>query len=82
MTQESDIVENEISSWFDYSSILKNGDEEIFNQMLKECREYKDAINSKGELFSTESVLMCIIFQQWKVIKELMNNIQGNHNKS
>jgi hypothetical protein len=74
-----DILSEEISTWQDFGSILKNGEGEIFNQMLNECREYKDAINSKGELFSTESLFMSIIFVQQKMINELINefNIRG-----
>ncbi len=45
MTQ--DIVEDEIGSWSGFSSILTNGDDQLFNQMLNEYREYKEGIKSK-----------------------------------
>lgn len=66
------ILEDEIQSWQTFGEILKNGEEEIFTQMLNDCREFKDAIASKGSLYSTESTLMALIFVQQKMINQLI----------
>lgn len=71
-----DILENEIKSWFDFGNVLKNEEGEVFSKMLEECKIYEPAARSKGELFSTESLLMALIFNQQKIIKELMENSQ------
>lgn len=53
MTIESeDDILNEISSWSDFSSMLRKGDRELLEQILNEVKEYKDAIATKGELFT------------------------------
>jgi hypothetical protein len=40
---------------------------------LDECYQYINSINSKGEYFSTESVLMSLVFVQHKIINWLIN---------
>ena len=78
MTDDSSALDTEIADWKNFSEILRENDRVLFTQMLEECREYKDAINSKGELFTVESLLMSLILNQQKLIKELIKNIQGN----
>jgi hypothetical protein len=46
--------------------------------MLTEClesEEYASAFKTKGSQYSTESLFMALIFQQQKMIKELINKI-------
>jgi hypothetical protein len=43
--------------------------------MLNECQkeeEYSKVFNAKGEYYSTESLFMPLIFQQQKMISELI----------
>lgn len=79
VTQEKkhDFLDDETRSWFDFSSIMRSEDRKLFQQMMKECYKYRDSIASKGELFSTESMLMSLIFIQQKMITSLIENIQG-----
>ena len=51
--------------------------------MLNECKkeEYTQALNAKGEYNSTESLFMALIFQQQKLISNLIDknsNINSN----
>jgi hypothetical protein len=71
-----DILSEEIESWQGFSDIMRSEDRRLFLQMLNECREYKDAISSKGSFYSSESTLMSLIFIQQKMISELIKNSQ------
>lgn len=82
MTQatENNTIEEEIDSWQLFSSVLRENDRKLFEQMLNECRDYKNAIATRGDLFTVESLFMTLIFLQQKMIKELMK--QSNFPKS
>jgi hypothetical protein len=45
--------------------------------MLNECKkeEYTKAFNAKGEYNSAESLFMALIFQQQKMISNLINKL-------
>jgi hypothetical protein len=49
----------------------------LFNRMLKECQkeEYSKLFNLKGEYYSTESLFLALIFQQQKMISQLINKL-------
>jgi hypothetical protein len=75
--ENKDILDKEIESWnnhFGYA--LREENRILFNQMLSECltgEQYTKAANSKGENYSTESLLfMALIFQQQKMISQLI----------
>jgi len=78
----NDILASEIESWKGFSEIMRSHDRKLFLQMLDECYQFSSAINSKGELFSTESMLMRIVFAQQKIINELveLSNLQKDKN--
>jgi hypothetical protein len=49
--------------------------------MLKEYlenEEYASAFKTKGSQYSTESLFMALIFQQQKMISELINKIDSD----
>ena len=50
--------------------------------MLDECKEYGNAINSKGEPFSAESLFMILILQQQKMINQLIDKISKNEKEN
>jgi hypothetical protein len=55
-----DILTKEIESWRSFAASLNSEDcREIFNKMLSDCYKYADAINAKGEPFSSDSCLYC-----------------------
>jgi hypothetical protein len=46
----------------------------LFHEMLDKCRrsEYSDCVITKGENFAAESLFLILIFEQQKIIKELV----------
>ena len=73
-----DILTREIQAWSGFAEALREEDRVLFLRMLKQCYKYVDSINSKGEYYSTESLLISLIFVQHKIIDWLINN--GNFN--
>jgi hypothetical protein len=73
-----DILTREIQAWNGFAEALREEDRVLFLRMLKQCYKYVDSINSKGEYYSTESLLISLIFVQHKIINWLINN--GNFN--
>jgi hypothetical protein len=64
-----DILTKEIESWRSFSASLNSEEyKEIFNKMLSDCYKYANAINAKGEPFSTDSLLMSLLLSQQKMI--------------
>ena len=69
-----DILTQEIQSWQGFAETLRSEDRKLFLQMLNDCYQLNEAINTKGEYFSTESLLMGLVFVQHKIINWLINN--------
>lgn len=68
-----DILTQEIQAWTGFADALREEDRVLFLRMLEQCYQYTDSINSKGEYYSTESLLMSLVFVQHKIINWLMN---------
>ena len=68
-----DVLTQEIESWRGFADALREEDRVLFLRMLAECYQYTSSINSKGEYFSTESLLMSLVFVQHKIINWLIN---------
>ena len=68
-----DILTQEIQAWAGFADALREEDRVLFLRMLEQCYQYTDSINSKGEYYSTESLLMSLVFVQHKIINWLMN---------
>ena len=69
-----DILTREIQAWSGFADALREEDRVLFLRMLKQCYQYINSINSKGEYYSTESLLISLIFVQHKIIDWLINN--------
>jgi hypothetical protein len=78
-----DILTKEIESWRTFANNL-NSEEyiEIFNKMLSDCYKYANAINAKGELFPTDSLLMSLLLSQQKMIDWLSAQVYDNQLQS
>lgn len=74
-----DILTKEIQAWSGFADALREEDRVLFLRMLEQCYQYVDSINSKGEYYSTESLLVSLVFIQHKIINWLINN--GNFNR-
>ena len=77
-----DILKNGLESWNDFEYSLREKNRVLFHKMLDECKEYGNAINSKGEPFSAESLFMILILQQQKMINQLIDKISKNEKEN
>lgn len=68
-----EILKEEIKMWSGFGEILRSNDRKLFFQMLNECQIFESGAAAKGSNMSTESLLMSIIFNQQKIIKNLLN---------
>jgi hypothetical protein len=76
--QSENIVTKEIESWSSFEYSLREEDRILLSKMLNECQqkeEYSKAFNAKGEYHSSESLFMALIFQQQKMISQLINKL-------
>jgi hypothetical protein len=74
MSSNKDILTKEIESWGGFEYALRKENVVLFNKMLNKYKkkEYVDCVNTKGENFSTEALFMILIFEQQKIITELI----------
>jgi hypothetical protein len=62
------ILKRETEKWNNFSSVLRKQNRELFEEMLQSSyAKYSDAINAKDEQFSTESLIMSLLFEQYKI---------------
>jgi hypothetical protein len=76
--EDEKILAKEIESWKGFEYALRKPNATLFNKMLKECLEndeYAVAFKTKGPQYSAESLFMALIFQQQKMIRELIQKI-------
>ena len=77
------IVKPELDKWNNFSFILRKQNRKLFEKMLQSSYKYSDAINAKGKEFSTESLLISLIFDQHKMLLiNAVSNITNNNNKN
>jgi hypothetical protein len=74
MSSNKDILTKEIESWGGFEYALREENRILFDKMLSKCRkrEYTDCVNGKGENFSAEALFLILIFEQQKMISELI----------
>jgi hypothetical protein len=56
--------------------VLRGQERKEFDEMLRLCYRYAEAINAKGEPFPEEAVIMTLLFKQHLIIKELKQAIE------
>jgi hypothetical protein len=77
------ILAKEVVSWKGFEYALREPNATFFNKMLTEClenEEYTSAFKTKGSQYSAESLFMALIFQQQKMIRELIKKIGSDQN--
>ena len=74
-SNKDDILDKEIESWKSFESALREEYAILFNKMLEEIRQYSESVTAKGQDYSTESLLMALIFHQQKMIKALIERL-------
>lgn len=71
-------LKREIEKWNNYSSVLRKPNRILFEGMLQSSYKYSDAINAKGEQYSSESLLLSLVFDQHKLINSNNNILSKN----
>jgi hypothetical protein len=77
MSADKDVLTNEIESWGDFGYALRKENRILFEEMLDKCKkkDYVDCAANKGENFSTEALFLVLIFEQQKMINELIRKL-------
>ncbi|HJT83022.1 MAG TPA: hypothetical protein VJ697_00945 [Nitrososphaeraceae archaeon] len=65
-SNNSEILKKELAKWKIYSDILRKPNRDLFNEMLLSANKYSESIDAKGKDFVTESLLMSLLFEQYK----------------
>ena len=76
--EENNLLVKEIESWKGYEYALREEDRILFNKMLNELQQqeqYREAFKAKGEYNSAESLFMALIFEQQKMISNLIDKV-------
>jgi hypothetical protein len=77
------ILKQELDKRNNFSFVLRKQNRELFEKMLQSSYKYSDAINAIGKEFSTESLLISLIFDQLKTLLiNAVSNITNNNNKN
>lgn len=71
LNPNDDVLTQIIKSYEGYADTLRGADRIEFEEMLRLCYRYTEAINVKGEPFPEEAVIMTLLFKQHLIIKEL-----------
>ena len=75
--KNSIILKRELEKWNNFSYVLRKPNRDLFNQMLQlSSYKYSSSIDAKGKEFSTESLLISLIFDQHKMM--LSNSFFNN----
>ena len=72
-----DLLSKEIESWKTFANSLRKEDKELFDKMIKDCYKYIKAIQVKGELYSTQSLLLSLIISQQQMIEFILKSKQS-----
>ena len=79
MEENKEILAREIQSWDRFEYALREENRLLFHEMLDKCRrsEYFNCVNTKGENFAAESLFLILIFEQQKMIDELIDKVSN-----
>ena len=69
-----DLLAKELESWRTFGESLRKEDRVLFFKMIQDCYKHLKAINVKGEIYSTESLLMSLIISQQQMISFLLKH--------
>jgi len=72
INNRSIILSQELDKWNNYSLVLRKQNRELFQEtlLLQSSYKYSSAIDIKGEQYSTEVLILSLIFEQRKLIKK------------
>jgi len=81
LNPSDDILTQIIKSYEGYADLLRGQERKEFDEMLRLCYRYAEAINAKGEPFPEEAVIMTLLFKQHLIIKELKRALEKLRNE-
>jgi hypothetical protein len=81
LNPSDDILTQIIKSYEGYADVLRGQERKEFEEMLRLCYRYAEAINVKGEPFPEEAVIMTLLFKQHLIIKDLKQAIEKLRNE-
>lgn len=81
LNPSDDILTQIIKSYEGYADVLRGQERKEFEEMLRLCYRYAEAINAKGEPFPEEAVIMTLLFKQHLIIKDLKQAIEKLRNE-
>ena len=85
MTSSEDMLAVEIESWKGFEYVLREENRILFHRMLNECSksEYAGCVNAKGENFLADGLFLILIYEEQKMINELMVKLRDvNYHRS
>jgi hypothetical protein len=77
MSADKDVLSKEIRLWLDFEYALRKENRILFEDMLDRCKkkDYVDCAANKGENFSAEALFLILLFEQQKMINELIRKL-------
>jgi hypothetical protein len=81
LNPSDDILTQIIKSYEGYADLLRGQERKEFDEMLRFCYRYAEAINAKGEPFPEEAVIITLLFKQHLIIKELKQGMEKLRNE-
>ena len=72
------ILKREIEKWNNYSSVLRKPNRILFEEMIQMSYKYSNSINAKSDQYSTESLLLTLVFEQNRLINKNRNELSKN----
>ena len=72
---DSTILKQELDKWYNFSFVLRKNNRILFEEMLRSSYKYSRAIEVRGKENSTDSLFMSLIFDQQKILLNLLLTI-------
>jgi hypothetical protein len=76
LNPRDDILTQITKSYEGYADLLRGQERKGFDEMLRLCYRYAEAINAKGEPFPEEAVIITLLFRQHLIIKQLKQVVE------
>ncbi|MFY9873004.1 MAG: hypothetical protein WAK17_25115 [Candidatus Nitrosopolaris sp.] len=83
MSSGEDILAEEIESWKGFEYVLREENRIVFHIMLSECikNEYAGCVNAKSGNLVADALFLVLIYEQQKMINELMVKLRDIKNE-
>ena len=78
--ESEDMLDKQIESWKGFEYALREENRTLFNNLLSNKEVYAHCMGARGENFSTEVLFMILIYEQQKIINELITRLAEGKN--